>query len=50
MLGLVLGALAALLIVFAPKKPSDEVVVLPGPDGRVTLDYSKLHELTKVEP
>jgi inward rectifier potassium channel len=22
----------------------------PGPDGRVTLDYSKLHELTKVEP
>src|SRR5258706_15043649 len=35
MLGLVLGALAALLIVFAPKKPTDEVVVLPGPDGHV---------------
>src|SRR5258708_22603114 len=35
MLALLLGALAALVIVFAPKKPADEVTVLPGPDGHV---------------
>src|SRR5258708_14178218 len=35
MLALLLGALAALVIVFAPKKPADEVTVLPGPDGNV---------------
>lgn len=35
MLALVFGALVALIVAFAPRQPADEVVVLPGPDGRV---------------
>ena len=35
MLTLVIGALVALVVVFTPKGPRDEVVVLPSPDGHV---------------